>query len=58
MLSVLFEPLPGEAVDMGDTSKQSANESDGAMTLAVGLLASESFNTGAFGHVKDLAVLL
>ncbi|KAF7321796.1 putative oxidoreductase YteT [Mycena kentingensis (nom. inval.)] len=54
MLSVLFGPLPGEAAETGDASKQSANERDGAMALAVGLLANESFKTGKFLSVKDL----
>ncbi|TCD62053.1 hypothetical protein EIP91_007529 [Steccherinum ochraceum] len=56
MLSVLFGPLPGEQVDTGDASKQTANERDGALALAVGLLANESFKTGQFHHVKDLAL--
>ncbi len=55
MLSVLFGPLPGEQVDTGDASKQGATERDGALALAVGLLANESFKTGAFCHVRDLA---
>ena len=55
MLSVLFGPLPGEQVDTGDASKQGANERDGALALAVGLLANESYKTGQFHHVKDLA---
>ena len=55
MLSVLFGPLPGESVDTGDASRQSANERDGALALAVGLLANESFKTGRFEHLKDLA---
>ncbi|KAI0340250.1 NAD(P)-binding protein [Trametopsis cervina] len=55
MLSVLFGPLPGEVVDTGDASHQSATEKDGAMALAIGLLANESFKTEKFLHVKDLA---
>ncbi|THH31701.1 hypothetical protein EUX98_g2457 [Antrodiella citrinella] len=54
MLSVLFGPLPGEQVDTGDASKQSADEKDGALALAVGLLANKSFESGEFHHVKDL----
>jgi len=54
MLSVLFGPLPGEAAERGDASKQSANERDGAMALAVGLLANESFKTGQFCDLKSL----
>ncbi|KAJ7594766.1 NAD(P)-binding protein [Mycena floridula] len=54
MLSVLFGPAPGEAIETGDASKQSANERDGAMALAVGLMANESFKTGKFMSLKDL----
>ncbi|TFK64964.1 NAD(P)-binding protein [Pluteus cervinus] len=54
MLNVLFGPLPGEPPETGDASKQGANERDGAMALAVGLLANKSFETGSFEHVRDL----
>lgn len=54
MLSVLFGPLPGEEVDTGDASRQSASERDGALALAVGLMANESFRTGQFCHFEDL----
>lgn len=54
MLNVLFGPVPGEKEDTGDASKQSATERDGALALAVGLLANESFRTGEFIHVKSL----
>ena len=54
MLNVLFGPLPGETVDTGDASKQGATERDGAMALAVGLLANESFKSGRFHHVSEL----
>ncbi|KAF7797997.1 hypothetical protein EIP86_009206 [Pleurotus ostreatoroseus] len=55
MLSVLFGPLPGEDVDTGDASKQSASERDGAMALAVGLLANESFKDGQFHTIQELS---
>ncbi|EPQ51785.1 oxidoreductase [Gloeophyllum trabeum ATCC 11539] len=58
MLSVLFGPQPGEEVDTGDASKQGANERDGAMALAVGLMANESFRTNQFVHIKSLALPL
>ncbi|KAF8881373.1 NAD(P)-binding protein [Infundibulicybe gibba] len=54
MFNVLFGPLPGQSEEVGDASKQSANEQDGAMALAVGLLANESFRTGKFLDVKSL----
>ena len=58
MLSVLFGPLPGEQVDTGDASRQSASERDGAMALAVGVLANESFKTVKFHHIEELALPL
>ncbi|KDQ28581.1 hypothetical protein PLEOSDRAFT_1063445 [Pleurotus ostreatus PC15] len=58
MLSVLFGPLPGQAVDQGDAAKQGATERDGALALAVGLLANKSFKSGKFEHVKDLELPL
>jgi len=58
MLNVLFGPAPGEKEETGDASKQTANERDGAMALAVGLLANESFKNGQFMHVKDLQLPL
>lgn len=58
MLSVLFGPQPGEAIDTGDAAKQSANERDGAMALAVGLLANESFRTGKFVNIKEMGLPL
>ncbi|PBK68285.1 NAD(P)-binding protein [Armillaria solidipes] len=54
MLSVLFGAKPGQEVDTGDASKQSANERDGAMALAVGVCANESFKTGNFIDVASL----
>ncbi|TFK39895.1 NAD(P)-binding protein [Crucibulum laeve] len=54
MLNVLFGPLPGEAAETGDASKQGANERDGALALAVGVLANESFKTGKFMDIKSL----
>ncbi|KAF9006034.1 NAD(P)-binding protein [Cyathus striatus] len=54
MLSALFGPLPGEAAETGDASKQGANERDGALALAVGLMANESFKTGKFVDFDSL----
>ncbi|KAH8827792.1 NAD(P)-binding protein [Flagelloscypha sp. PMI_526] len=54
MLNVLFGPLPGEEPERGDASKQGANERDGAMALAVGLLANESFKSEKFLHIDSL----
>lgn len=58
MLSVLFGAQPGESVDTGDASKQGANERDGALALAVGLMANESFRTGKFVRIEDLGLPL
>ncbi|KAJ7647138.1 NAD(P)-binding protein [Roridomyces roridus] len=54
MLNVLFGPRPGEMKETGDASKQGANERDGAMALAVGIMANESFKTGKFVDIKSL----
>jgi hypothetical protein len=56
MLNILFGPRPGEAVETGDASKQAATERDGTLALAVGLAANESFITGRFVKVSDLAL--
>lgn len=54
MLNVLFGPRPGEVRESGDASKQGANERDGAMALAVGIMANESFKTAKFVDIKSL----
>jgi hypothetical protein len=54
MFNALFGPLPGEAAETGDASKQSATERDGALAPAVGLMADESFRTGKFVELKSL----
>ena len=56
MLSVLFGPRPGEEVDKGDAAKQKAGVRDGTNALAVGLAANESFKTGRFVKIADLAL--
>jgi hypothetical protein len=56
MLNILFGPRPGESVETGDASKQAATERDGTMALAVGLAANESFVTGKFVKIADLAL--
>jgi len=58
MLNVLFGPLPGEAAETGDAAQQSANERDGTLALAVGLMANESFKTGQFVDIASLALPL
>ncbi len=54
MLNVLFGPTEGEEVEAGDASKQQSTERDGALALAVGLLANESFKDGKFHDVSEL----
>ncbi|KAJ1305158.1 hypothetical protein OPQ81_000192 [Rhizoctonia solani] len=56
MLNVLFGPLPGETLETGDASKQSADEKDGTYALAVGLMANESFKTGKFVTFESLGL--
>ena len=56
MLNILFGPRPGEAIETGDASKQAATERDGTLALAVGLAANESFITGKFVKISDLAL--
>ncbi|KAH7102699.1 NAD(P)-binding protein [Auriculariales sp. MPI-PUGE-AT-0066] len=58
MLNVLFGPLPGDAPETGDAALQSANERDGALALAVGLMANESFKTGKFVDIESLRLPL
>lgn len=58
MLSVLFGPAPGEQEETGDAAQQGANERDGAMALAVGIMANESFKTGKFVNIADLKLPL
>ncbi|KAJ8515636.1 hypothetical protein ONZ45_g6981 [Pleurotus djamor] len=53
MLSVLFGPLPGQEAEKGDAAKQGATERDGALALAVGLLANKSFLNGQFEHGEE-----
>lgn len=56
MLSVLFGAKDGEDGDKlgGDAAKKGADEVDGAMALAVGLMANKSFEEGKFVHVDEL----
>ncbi|KAF8069956.1 hypothetical protein FPV67DRAFT_1374706, partial [Lyophyllum atratum] len=53
-LNVLFGPTPGREPESGDASKQGATEKDGALALAVGLMANESFKTGEFVQLESL----
>jgi len=55
MLDVIFGPVDqGSSFNDGDASLQSANERDGALALAIGLMANESFRSGKFVKISDL----
>ncbi|KAG6836540.1 hypothetical protein H0H93_006920 [Arthromyces matolae] len=58
MLNRLFGPRPGDDPELGDAAKQGANERDGALALAVGLMANESFKTEKFVELKSLGLAL
>jgi predicted dehydrogenase len=55
MLNALYGPAdPGDESGSGDTARQSANERDGALALAVGVAANESFRTGQPTRIANL----
>jgi len=54
MMNVLFGPTPGQEPESGDASKQGATERDGALALAVALMANESFETEKFVKLESL----
>jgi predicted dehydrogenase len=57
MLTALYGPTdPGEP-EPGDAARQSANQRDGALALAVGVAANECFLTGRPVRIADLIVL-
>jgi predicted dehydrogenase len=59
MLAALYGPVdPGDEPEPepGDVARQSANQRDGALALAVGIAANECFLTGQPVRVADLIV--
>ena len=57
MLAALYGPVdPGDEPEPGDAARQSANQRDGALALAVGIAANECFLTGQPVRVADLIV--
>jgi hypothetical protein len=55
MLNALFGPArPGDESESGDAARQSADQRDGALALAVGVAANESFRTGQPTRITDL----
>jgi len=57
MLTALYGPAdPGGEPESGDAARQRANQRDGALALAVGAAANESFLTGQPTRIADLLV--
>jgi hypothetical protein len=57
MLTALYGPAdPGGEPESGDAGRQSANQHDGALALAVGVAANECFRTGQPVRIADLLV--
>ena len=54
MLDQIFGPRPNAPASKTAVSRLSANQVDGALAMAVGLAANESFKTGKLVNVKDL----
>jgi hypothetical protein len=54
MLDQIFGPRPDAKGLKTAVSRLSANQVDGALAMAVGLAANESFKTGQLVNVKDL----
>lgn len=54
MLDQAFGPRPGQSASKTAVSRLTANEIDGALAMAVGLAANESFKTGQLVKIKDL----
>jgi hypothetical protein len=55
MLAALFGPTdPGDEPESGDAARQSADQRDGALALAVGVAANECFLTGRPVRIADL----
>jgi hypothetical protein len=55
MLTALYGPAdPGDEPEAGDAARQSADQRDGAMALAVGVAANGCFLTGQPVRIADL----
>ncbi|ORX40293.1 putative oxidoreductase [Kockovaella imperatae] len=54
MLDQIFGPRPGAQPSSTAVARLSANQIDGALAMAVGLAANESFRTGDKVEIKDL----
>jgi predicted dehydrogenase len=55
MLNAIYGPVdPGGESESGDAARKSADQRDGALALAVGVAANESFRTGQPTRIADL----
>lgn len=54
MLDQIFGPRPGHTEKASAVTRLSANQVDGALAMAVGLAANESFKTGEMVNVEKL----
>jgi hypothetical protein len=54
MLDQIFGPRPGQEEKSTVVTRLSANQVDGALAMAVGLAANESFKTGKLVHIEEL----
>jgi hypothetical protein len=54
MLDQIFGPRPGQSEGTNAATRLSANQVDGALAMAVGLAANESFKTGKLISIEEL----
>jgi hypothetical protein len=54
MLDQIFGARPGQTEKTTAVSRLGANEIDGALAMAVGLAANESFRTGKLVNIDEL----
>lgn len=54
MLDQIFGPRPGKEEKDNGATRLSANQVDGALAMAVGLAANESFKSGKLIKVDEL----
>ncbi|OCF73166.1 oxidoreductase [Kwoniella mangroviensis CBS 8886] len=54
MLDQIFGPIPGQEEHKSPINRLSADQNDGALAMAVGLAANESFKSGKLVQIKEL----
>ena len=54
MLDQIFGPRPGMTEKDSAVTRLGANQIDGALAMAVGLAANESFKTGSLVKIDEL----